>query len=618
MVERMDVGGSGTRNVKSYVTGRGVVVETSWPLKRVDELRRLGPRGVPALLKLTYRGDWCVRAMALSAVGVIVREDTLAWRRRTIRHFIGRRVAWFRDAFGVTGPRGAFVSGPVANRLQDNSWIVRLAAAFALGEFRDADRIDDLRTVLKDPLRPVRIAAAAALGRCGEKIAALPERILDGSDPAPMWIGDATPARQWLERLAGIHLPVLEGWGDIDRDRHPETPADWARLLAGENAHLEQIDSRAAEIERYVHDKEAHYNLTKPFTSVNRAQNIQLLNSFTALAGNLQLPLGGLILDMGAGTAWVSELLARLGYRTVTLDIAETMLRIGQRRFEQAQLPFHPIAGDMTRLPVAGHSLDAVLIIDALHHAPDLQAVFDEVFRVLADGGQFLIAEPGEGHAETTKSRGESQEHGVREAEIHLFEAARYARAAGFDSVRILLHYFPEIAMTPEDFECDMMTSTEKWRVLKGERLIAFDEFVVQSVLGHPMMIMSKGRRQVDSYAPHILKAEITPDLFRDGGRVYGTVTAANAGDTLWICGTGGVGTVRLGIQLLTPERRLIDMDYARIDLPRNVRPGEAIQLAVGIDLPHPQTGYVIKLDLVDEQVCWFGDVGSQPVHVGV
>ena len=101
-------------------------------------------------------------------------------------------------------------------------------------------------------------------------------------------------------------------------------------------------------------------------------------------------------------------------------------------------------------------------MVDALHHVPDVPAVFREVYRVLVEGGHFVLAEPGEGHSETGKSRGEVMEHGVEEREIHLFEAIDHGRAAGFDDVRVVPHYIPLITMMPDDVKRAMTASQDR------------------------------------------------------------------------------------------------------------------------------------------------------------
>ena len=39
------------------------------------------------------------------------------------------------------------------------------------------------------------------------------------------------------------------------------------------------------------------------------------------------------MLDLGAGSAWVSELLTKLGYRPIALDLSYALLTLGKRRF---------------------------------------------------------------------------------------------------------------------------------------------------------------------------------------------------------------------------------------------------------------------------------------------
>jgi len=597
------------------------VTEMTVPLEWVEDLRRKGPRGIPGLTELTIRGDWRLRAKALSSIGLIIRDDRLARRRGFLLHLLAGRVLWFRRLFAITGPHGAFVAGTVVNRLQDNSWTVRLAAALALGEIRDPRHAPSLRQALKDPYRPVRIAAAAALVRAGAPPVESADEILDGAEPAPEVIGGSTPSIEWIESTLSPHIDALCGWFGVSGAQEIESRESeaLARLLAGTTGpRAGEDDRRASEIARYAHDTDTHYNLTKPFTPINRVHNLRMLNVFSALAENLQVPPGGLVLDLGGGAGWVSELLARFGYRTVTLDLATALLRIGQQRFAQAQLRFRPVAGDMTRLPLANGSVDAAIIIDALHHVPDVTAVFREVFRVLAPGGQFLVAEPGEGHSETEKSRGEDREHGVQESEIHIGEVVRHARKAGFEPVRILPHFLPMISFRPADLAICMTRPSGEWKVEKSGQKVPFDEFVVQFMLGHPTLIASKGARPVDSRAPHLLRAEIVASLAREGARVTGTVTIRNAGDTLWLRGVGEPGAVRLGVQLLTTERQPMSPDFARVELPSSIRPGEEHRLAVSVDLPDPHTPYVLKLDMVAEQVCWFGDAGSKPVYVRV
>lgn len=51
------------------------------------------------------------------------------------------------------------------------------------------------------------------------------------------------------------------------------------------------------------------------------------------------------------------------------------------------------VQGDVTRLPLCGESVDAVLIVDALHHIGDRDSAVMEAARVLRPGGVFVIVD---------------------------------------------------------------------------------------------------------------------------------------------------------------------------------------------------------------------------------
>jgi SAM-dependent methyltransferase len=592
-------------------------VEEVLPLEALLRLAAGGPASASRLGRLAVRGDWRTRALALSALGQIIRDDPTAWRASPFRHRVGRLLPVLRERMASTGPRGAFARGPLVNLLGDRAWIVRTAAALALGECRDPRLAAPLRARLDDASRPVRIAVAAALTACGQEVDGAD--LLRGADPAPERLGDTEDSVEWLGRLVVAHPQVMRAWATIQGCGNPDSDSSgsWARFLAGE-PRAQMRDSREAEQLRYAQEKENHYNFTKPFTPGHRDQNVRLLHSFLVVAEHLRVPQGGRVLDLGGGAAWVSELLAKLGYRPFTLDLALPLLRVGRDRFRREHLPARFSCADMTALPFPERTFDAVVVIDALHHVPDVPAVFREAHRVLVQGGQFLLAEPGEGHAESEKSRAELTDHGVCEREIHLREAVGYGQRAGFTRSRLVPHYVPTIAIDPAELPRMACTPSERWRILQDERPASFDEYLLQSIYCHPVLVFSKGERALDSRLPRTLKARITPTLVREGARVRGTVTVDNEGDTLWLRGGDEPGRVRLGLQLMTPEHHLLQLDFARAELPADVPGGQSVEVAVDLALPEAGAPYLLKLDMVDEHVCWFEDLGSRPVYVAV
>ena len=586
-----------------------------------EALLRLPERGAGALediLRMAALGDWQTRALCLSAAGRIVHADPFARRIHPFRHWFARRVPSLRQRFPSAGYHGKYVRNLIANALVDRSWVVRTAAALALGECRAPSMAEALRPLLAAPYRAERIAAAAALVCCGHPVGPA-QSLLDGAAPAPLRIGDATRSIDVLAMLASCHREVLAAWLETRGGEAPAatTPEAWAAFLAGPVPE-ERYEGPSAEIQRYDAEGDTAYLLTKPFSPINRTKNVRVLHSFLVAAEHLGLPPAGRVLDLGGGSAWASELLAKLGFRSFTLDLSSALLSIGRRRFAREGLPARFIVGDMTRVPVATGSMDAVIVIDALHHVPDVPAVFREAYRVLAEGGRFVLAEPGEGHSETEKSRAEMLEHGVQEREIHLFEVIGHGRDAGFSDIDVVPHYVPSIVMTPEDLRRAMKSPADQWVIHQEDRPYFFPQFLLQAMLDRPIAVFRKGRRPVDSRTPRILKAEITPRLSRDGMRVSGTVTVRNAGDTNWLGSGDDVGQVGLGVQLLNAERRLMDLELSRTRLGTNVPPGGTLDVDVALTLPDAEASYVLKIDLVDEGICWFEDVGSRPVYLPV
>jgi hypothetical protein len=75
--------------------------------------------------------------------------------------------------------------------------------------------------------------------------------------------------------------------------------------------------------------------------------------------------------------------------------------------------------------------------------------------------------------------------------------------------------------------------------------------------------------------------------------------------------GAQGRRLVRLGAQLCTADGSLIDLNFARADLPRPLEGGATTDIAVKLGrLPEPGR-YVLKFDMVSEGVEWFEKCGS-------
>lgn len=102
------------------------------------------------------------------------------------------------------------------------------------------------------------------------------------------------------------------------------------------------------------------------------------------------VPLEGLrLLDVGCGTGYVLNFLARSGYQPVGLDLRSEGLQAMARMKTQTAL----LQADAIFLPLEAESFDAVLLLDVLEHLEPPPLV-NEIQRVLKPGGYTILSVP--------------------------------------------------------------------------------------------------------------------------------------------------------------------------------------------------------------------------------
>ncbi|MEA1864458.1 MAG: methyltransferase domain-containing protein [Euryarchaeota archaeon] len=102
------------------------------------------------------------------------------------------------------------------------------------------------------------------------------------------------------------------------------------------------------------------------------------------------------ILDIGAGTGFLSIMLAEIGYRVVGLDLSEEMIARARNKARNrgVEVEFKP--GDAENLPFETGSFDAIVNRAVLWTLPDPKKALAEWRRVLKPGGRlcFFLHEP--------------------------------------------------------------------------------------------------------------------------------------------------------------------------------------------------------------------------------
>lgn len=100
------------------------------------------------------------------------------------------------------------------------------------------------------------------------------------------------------------------------------------------------------------------------------------------------------LLDLGAGTGRMLELLAPLAARAVGVDQNPAMLSLARARIEAAGLRQVQLRqGDLYALPVERDGYDLVVIHQVLHFLDDPGRALREAARALRPGGRLLVAD---------------------------------------------------------------------------------------------------------------------------------------------------------------------------------------------------------------------------------
>ena len=364
--------------------------------------------------------------------------------------------------------------------------------------------------------------------------------------------------------------------------------------------------------------KHPELTLTKPFGNVVHAP--AMLENLGALIGGLQLARAMTVLDFGAGTCWLSRLIAQLNCAVICCDPSAFALDLGRRFFEEHPpmgieiLPARFLLFDGHRIDLPDQSVDRIICFDAFHHVPNQAEVIREFGRVLRMGGMAGFSEPGRYHSHSPDAQTDMREFGVLENDINLNEIFALAEASGFTGLSVRVQNDLEISLEQYNALLDPADPNIELRTTAWGRM--HDTMVNRSVF-----FLRKGETRLDSRSPvglaHEMRVEQATVTGDAGWPITLTFTITNTGQAHWIDQAIEIyGVVRLACHLRA-NGRMIDAEYFRGGLPKAVAPGETIQMTVGVRAPDERPSEMV-FDMVAEGVTWFEEKGSRPVIVTV
>jgi SAM-dependent methyltransferase len=414
-----------------------------------------------------------------------------------------------------------------------------------------------------------------------------------------------------IQALDGFYRLALT---PFRRPRSAGTPAEAPDLVDRTDAFNEAAEGYFAGFT----DRE--FLLNKPFSDPGTLAK-HLIDTGLLIDG-MRLRPGDVVAEIGAGSCWLSQFLNRFGCRTLAIDVSPTALALGRALFERD--PRTNWALDPQFLPYDGHRLplpdaacDRIVINDAFHHIPNQRELLEEMHRVLRPDGVVAMSEPGYGHGSAEQSVEEAATTGVLENELVLEDVAALARRCGFSAVNVIV---------ASPFVRREIPARDLGRFMGGKGFTEYWKALCAGLEAHHYILCYKGDPAPTTVRPGRLTASIQIEgdevvRLAAGQPPRARVRVLNAGDTRWLRGeAAGTGWTRIGAHLYeaAEPRRLVDFDWHRADLPRDVDPGQDVM--VDLDLPPlPRPGvYLVVLDLVIEGMTWFADRGSRPATLNV
>jgi ubiquinone/menaquinone biosynthesis C-methylase UbiE len=219
---------------------------------------------------------------------------------------------------------------------------------------------------------------------------------------------DRFPEGAWVfYRLAATGIG-----SELARSLLPMLPAG-DTTLALDRQRLDQVrTARAVRAQNYFTENASRWDQIRSL-QVDDAQVEQAL--VAALAGRHVADL----VDMGTGTGRVLEVLAPYIQRGVGIDLSREMLAVARANLERAGCRHCMVRqGDITQLPLADGSADAVTIHQVLHYAVEPARVVAEAARVLKPGGLLAIVDLAPHDLELLRDQHAHRRLGFSDAEV--------------------------------------------------------------------------------------------------------------------------------------------------------------------------------------------------------
>ena len=146
------------------------------------------------------------------------------------------------------------------------------------------------------------------------------------------------------------------------------------------------------------------------------------------------------VADLGAGEGWLSQLLARRAEKVIAVDNSPKMVAFGRAESKKkgiANLEYR--LGDLAAPPIPPHSVDIVILSQALHHTANPQQAVAAAAKLLRKGGRLIVLDLNQHHFDQARELYGDYWLGFSESDLR-----EWLAAAGLAQIDVQL-------LTPEE-----------------------------------------------------------------------------------------------------------------------------------------------------------------------
>jgi ArsR family transcriptional regulator len=139
------------------------------------------------------------------------------------------------------------------------------------------------------------------------------------------------------------------------------------------------------------------------------------------------------VADLGAGEGLLSELLARRCKKVIAVDNSEKIVAFAAAKAKKNNLKNLEFRlGDLQDPPIEPHSVDLVVLSQALHHAEEPARAIEAAYKLLKPHGQILLLDLLKHNFEKARELYGDRWLGFAESDLH-----RWLEEAGFKKIEI-------------------------------------------------------------------------------------------------------------------------------------------------------------------------------------